>query len=117
MSSLEPLTTGTVAWAQLDPVLGKEYTGHRPVLVISSEDYLSLVTDLVIVLPITTIDRGWPNHIPVSPTHLLPEPSWIVTEQPRTISRARISKIAGRVDPPTLASVHRWLDIFWRPQR
>jgi len=104
-----------VAWALLDPVLGKEYAGHRPVLVISSDDYLSLVADLVIVLPITTVDRGWPNHLPVSPVDILPEPSWIVTEQPRTLSRTRITGTERRVDAETLEQVQLWLDIFLKP--
>ena len=115
MTADSGLAQGTVAWAQLDPVLGKEYAGHRPVLAISSDDYLSLVTDLVIVLPITTVDRGWPNHVPVSPDGFLPEPSWIVTEQPRTISRRRITKIDRRVDAKTFEQVALWLDIFLKP--
>jgi len=113
------MAQGTLAWAILDPVVGKEYSGHRPVLVISSDDYLSLVTDLVVVLPITTVDRGWPNHVPVVPGDVLPEPSWIVTEQPRTISRSRITRVDRRVDSDTLAMVMRWLGIFldipWPP--
>jgi len=110
------LAQGSLAWTKLDPVVGKEYAGHRPVLVISSDDYLSLVTDLVIILPITTVDRRWPNHVPVSPSDVLPEPSWIVTEQPRTISRSRITRVDCRVDSGTLAMVLRWLEIFldWR---
>jgi len=110
-----PLTPGSLAWAQLDPVLGKEYAGHRPVLVIASADYLSAVTDLVIILPITTVDRGWPNHVPVTPDDALPEPSWIVTEQPRTISRSRITRVDRSVDAATYHQVTQWLDIFLRP--
>jgi len=106
------LTQGTLAWAQLDPVLGKEYAGHRPVLVIASDDYLSLVADLVVVLPVTTVDRGWPNHVPVVPGDIQPEPSWIVTEQPRTISRSRITRVDRPVDAATYDQVTRWLDIF-----
>ncbi|MCL2736888.1 MAG: type II toxin-antitoxin system PemK/MazF family toxin [Propionibacteriaceae bacterium] len=115
MNTVPRLAQGMVAWATLDPVLGKEYAGHRPVLVIATDDYLSLVTDLVIVLPITTVDRGWPNHVPVPPTAALPEPSWIVTEQPRTIPRGRITRSGARVDADTFAEVQQWLDIFLRP--
>ncbi|MCL2803905.1 MAG: type II toxin-antitoxin system PemK/MazF family toxin [Micrococcales bacterium] len=117
MSTAGGLAQGMVAWAELDPVLGKEYAGHRPVLVVSSDDYLSLVTDLVIILPITTVDRGWPNHVAVNPAGVLREPSWIVTEQPRTISRSRISRADRRVDASTLDQVERWLDIFLKPAR
>lgn len=117
MSATAGLAQGMVAWALLDPVLGKEYAGHRPVLVISSDDYLSLVRDLVIVLPITTVERGWPNHVPVLPAQALPEPSWVVTEQPRTISRARLTRVGQLVDTATYAQVERWLDVFLKPAR
>lgn len=114
MSGLLGLTQGRVAWARLDAVFGKEYAGHRPILVISSDDYNNLVTDLVIVLPITTVNRGWPNYVPVSPDNVLPEPSWIVTEQPRTIARSRITRVGPRVDAEAFDQVQRWLDIFLR---
>ena len=115
MSRQLDLAQGVVAWAGLDPVFGKEYAGRRPVLVIASDDYLDLVEDLVIVLPITTVDRGWPNHVAVSPADCLPQPSWIVTEQPRTIARERILRVGLRVDSATLEKVRQWLDIFLRP--
>jgi mRNA interferase MazF len=35
-----------------------------------------------------------------------------MTEQPRTISRRRITGSAGHVDEATLATIHRWLDDF-----
>ena len=104
-----------VAWARLDPVLGKGCAGHRPVLVISSDDYLGLVEDLVIVLPITAVDRGWPNHVPVSPAAGLPEPSWVVTEQPRTVSRTRITRVGQMIDAEAFGHVQRWLDVFLKP--
>jgi len=33
--------------------------------VIASTGYLDAVTTHVIVLPISTVDRGWPNHIAI----------------------------------------------------
>lgn len=59
------LSTGTVAWAALAPVRGREQGGHRPVVVVASQGYLDAVTTLLLVVPITTTDRGWPNHVPL----------------------------------------------------
>lgn len=111
MSDLE-LAPGVVAWATLEPVRGREQGGHRPVLVIASTGYLDAVATLVIVLPISTVDRGWPNHIAVDGPSGLDRPSWIMSEQPRTLSRDRLTGIAGRVSPGCLDAVRLWLGDF-----
>jgi len=106
------LAPGTVVWAVLEPVRGREQGGRRPVLVVSSLGHLSAVTTLAIVLPITSVDRGWPNHVRVDGAADLRRPSWIMTEQPRTLSRERLTGVAGRVTDACLASVRTWLGDF-----
>jgi len=103
------LRQGTVVWVDLAPVKGREQGGHRPAVVISSPDHLSVITDLVIVLPATTVDRGWPNHVLlVGPTGIS-APTYAMTEQPRTLSRSRITGVAGEIDGQTLAELTMWL--------
>lgn len=111
MSDLD-LAPGVVAWATLEPVRGREQGGHRPVLVIASTGYLDAVTSLVIILPISTVDRGWPNHIAVDGPSGLDRPSWIMSEQPRTLSRERITGIAGHVSKRCLNATQVWLEDF-----
>jgi mRNA interferase MazF len=109
----EPLSPGAVAWVQLDPTRGREQAGTRPAVVLSSDGYLKAVPDLAIVVPVTTRDRGWPHHIQLSGPELsLPRASFAMTEQPRTISRHRISGSAGNVDEPTMAAIIRWIKDF-----
>lgn len=106
------LAPGSIAWATLEPVQGREQGGHRPVLVVASAGYLDAVTTLAIVLPVTTVNRGWPNHVRlVGPTGL-DHPSWAMTEQPRTLSRGRLTGVAGRVSQSCLDEVRRWLGDF-----
>lgn len=111
MSDLD-LAPGVVAWVTLEPVRGREQGGHRPVLVIASTGYLDAVTSLVIILPISTIDRGWPNHIAVDGPSGLDRPSWIMSEQPRTLSRDRITGIAGHVSQQCFNATQVWLEDF-----
>ena len=106
------LTPGDIAWVSFDPVRGREQGGHRPMLVIASAGYLDAVTTLVIGLPITTIDRGWPNHVAARGPSGLERESWIMTEQPRTLSRERITRVSGSVSPECLAEVRLWLSDF-----
>ena len=106
------LAPGTVAWASLDPIRGREQGGHRPVLVVASPGYLDAVTTLALVVPVTTTDRGWPNHVQLEGDISLRQSSWAMTEQLRTLSRDRITSLAGTVSPRCLGEVRVWLADF-----
>ena len=55
--------TGELWWAAPDPSVGRERAGRRPVLVISNARYHDAVTMLVVTVPVTSVDRHWPNHV------------------------------------------------------
>jgi mRNA interferase MazF len=103
------LSPGDVVWMKPDPSVGREQAGRRPAIIVASADYLAIVESLAIVVPLTAVDRGWPNHVPVN---TLAKPSWAMTEQVRTISRERIVSNSGRVDASTLASIRDWIRDF-----
>lgn len=106
----ERLQRGDVVWVQLDPTRGREQAGTRPAVVIANGGYLAAVPDLAIVVPVTTTDRRWPHHVRLAGAQLaLPQVSFAMTEQPRTISRARLTGRAGAVDDDTLAEITAWL--------
>lgn len=101
-----------VVWVNLNPVVGSEQAGHRPALVIASDDYLASVPNIVVVLPVTTRDRALPNHVRLSGDVGIEQTSFAMTEQPRTIDRRRITKRVGTVDDATMIDVRRWLADF-----
>ena len=47
-----------VWWAELDPQVGTEQAGRRPVIVVGSPLACSLPNRLALVVPCTTTDRG-----------------------------------------------------------
>jgi mRNA interferase MazF len=100
---------GAVLWASPDPSVGREQRGRRPVLVVSNVDYLETVATLALVVPLTTVDRGWDNHIRVTGEHGLGRETFAMTEQVRVVSRERFAALSGCVDAATLAGVRRWL--------
>lgn len=108
----DPLAHGELVWVRLQPAAGREQDGHRPALVVASDPYLRTVTSLAVVVPLTSVDRGWPNHVRVRGAHRLPSPSWAMTEQVRTIDRARITGRAGDADAATLREVAVYLGDF-----
>jgi mRNA interferase MazF len=102
---------GDVLWVAPDPTVGREQAGRRPAVVISGNDYLTVVQTLAIVVPVTSVDRDWPNHVRLGDVGLR-HPSWAMTEQVRTVSRARIVDRAGRVDTTTLDEIRGWIRDF-----
>ena len=110
---IDGIEPGTVVWVDLDPAVGREQAGRRPAVVVASAGYLSAVTELVIIVPATTKQRGWPQQVELTGSTLqLPQPTYAMTEQPRTISRQRISGTAGTVEDRCLDKIRRWLADF-----
>lgn len=91
---------------------GREQSGRRPVVVVAGAGYLRVVTTLVLCVPVTSVDRGWPNHVPLRGPTGLDRPSWAMTEQLRTLSRDRLVRSVGVVDRDTLGAVRTWLADF-----
>jgi len=79
------------------------------VLVISNARYHDAVTMLVVTVPVTSVDRHWPNHVRIPGGADLPRDSFAMTEQVRTISRARFVGRIGAVEADVLADVLRWV--------
>ncbi|TFH53033.1 type II toxin-antitoxin system PemK/MazF family toxin [Actinomyces viscosus] len=104
-----PVDSGEVWWALPDPAVGREQSGRRPVLVVSNERFHTTVTTLVVVVPVTTKDRGWPNHVELNAGVRMKQRSFAMTEQVRTISRQRLTKKIGVVEEPVLQNVREWL--------
>ncbi len=107
------LRRGMVAWAELDSVRGREQAGRRPALVIASDLYLEQADTLAIIVPATTNDRGWPNHVLLRGANLaLAQPTFAMTEQPRVVTRERLFDVVGTVDAATMREVDGWLRDF-----
>ncbi len=110
---MSDLRRGMVVWAELDPVRGREQAGRRPARVSASDAYLEQAATLAIIVPGTTNDRGWPNHVRLrGPDLTLGEPTFAMTEQPRVVTRERLFDVGGIVDAATMREVDRWLRDF-----
>lgn len=105
------LRSGDVVWAELSPVVGREQAGRRPVVIVSGDSHLQLADTMAIVVPVTSVNRGWSNHVNL-PGVELRQRSWAMTEQVRTISRDRIASALGRIDPLTLQNIRMWIHDF-----
>lgn len=104
---------GEIYRADLDPVVGSEQGGIRPVLIIQN-DIGNLHSPTVIVAAITSQMKKprLPTHVQVSPGESgLNKPSVILLEQVRTLEKRRLYKYLGRVDAPVMDRVDRALGV------
>ncbi len=77
--------------ADLNPTIGREQQGTRPVLVISN-DYENIL-DILTIIPITSLKDGrkiYPNELLLKDE--LEKPSILLCQQIRTISKERLIK-------------------------
>ena len=114
MELAAPVEPGEVWWALPDPAVGREQSGRRLVLIVSNERFHRTVTLLVVVVPVTTKDRRWPNHVELNAGAGMEQRSFAMTEQVRTISRQRLTGKIGVVEESVLRDVREWLVDYLR---
>jgi mRNA interferase MazF len=88
---------GEIRWANLSPTLGHEQSGLRPVLILSN-DVFNERMQIVIAIALTSKQPrfGFPLALEIDSAEL-PEKSWALMGQVRTLSAERIGKKLGLV--------------------
>jgi len=96
---------GDVRWADLNPTLGREQSGQRPVLVLS-HNIFNERSGTVIAMAITSQEQRakFPLTHELSKAGL-PKQSWVKISQIRTLSTERIGKKIGSVDSAELIRI------------
>src|SRR5688500_9728448 len=85
--------------AQLDPVVGSEQSGMRPVLVISNDEFNRAIPNAT-VLPLTSTPRRlYPSEVLI-PQGVAGQPreSIVLAHQIRTISQQRLGRPLGAIE-------------------
>ncbi|MBC7358668.1 MAG: type II toxin-antitoxin system PemK/MazF family toxin [Desulfacinum sp.] len=93
---------GDICWADLNPVIGSEQGGFRPVLILS-HDIFNEKSGTVIAMAITSQPQkaGFPLTFELTRTKL-PKKSWVKISQIRTLSTKRIGEKIGRISAEEL---------------
>jgi len=96
---------GDVIWADLNPSIGHEQSGRRPVLILSS-DVFNNRSGTVIAVAITSQEprAGFPLTLCLE-NEELPKRSWVKISQIRTLSVQRMGEKITRLSPENLARV------------
>jgi mRNA interferase MazF len=93
---------GDLVWANLDPTVGHEHAGRRPVVVLSA-DVFNEHSGTVIAMAITTRAQraGFPLTHELKAANLKKR-VWVKISQVRTLSIRRVGKKIGRLAPEEL---------------
>ncbi len=96
---------GDIVWANLDPTLGSEQSGLRPVLVLS-QDVFNDRSGTVIAVALTSQppSAGFPLTLELTDAKL-PKKSWVKISQIRVLSVKRLGKKLGRASADELKLV------------
>jgi mRNA interferase MazF len=96
---------GDVLWADLNPVIGSEQAGLRPVVVIS-HDVFNERSGTVIAVALTSQEprATFPLTLEITSTKL-PKRSWAKISQVRTLSVARLGRKIGRLSAEELQRI------------
>jgi len=101
---------GDVWLAHLDPTLGREQAGRRPVLVVSANAYNRGTSELIIALPVTSTLRSIPIHVRVRPPEGgLRVESTVLCDQIRALASRRFVHRLGRVTAGTMDAIEERL--------
>lgn len=112
--TIEPsLRRGDVFAGDLDPVLGHEQAGRRPVLVVSINPMNRSAAELVIAVPLTTTDRGSELHVRIEPPEGgLARVSFALPEMVRVLSTNRLGRRLGHASADTVEAVAKRVGIL-----
>ncbi len=100
---------GDICWASLDPTLGHEQKGRRPVLILSPLKY-NILSGLVVICPMTSKIKNYPFEVRIG------EKGVILSDHIRSISWQErnfklIMKSSSEIVPEVLNRIRFLLDI------
>ena len=105
---------GEVRVVDLDPTRGHEQAKTRPGIIVSDDRFNRSASGLVVVVPLTTANRGIPWHVRVGVEDGgVREESFAMTDQVRAVSRDRlVGDPWGRVSPGVMAAIEERLRLL-----
>ena len=95
---------GDIYYAELNPVIGSEQGGTRPVLIISN-NIGNRYSPTVIIAAITSRQSKLPTHYDLNGVSGLPADSIVLLEQIRTIDKKRLKERLARLDSLNMEAI------------
>lgn len=108
---MKKIIRGAMFYADLDPIVGSEQKGTRPVLIIQN-DLGNKHSPTVLVAPISTKkNKLLPTHILIKQFDKLRHDSIVMLEQIRVLDKSRLKGYMGMLESDTLEKVNEAIKI------
>lgn len=108
---MKNIVKGAIFYADLDPIIGSEQQGIRPVVIIQNE-MGNKHSPTVLVAPISTKkDKILPTHILVKQFDKIRHDSIVLLEQIRVLDKTRLKGYLGLLDKETMEQVNEAIKI------
>lgn len=108
---MKNIVRGALFYADLDPIIGSEQQGIRPVLIIQN-DVGNKHSPTVLVAPISTRkDKLLPTHILIKQFDKLRHDSIILLEQIRVLDKTRLKGYMGMLEQEQMKEVEEAISI------
>jgi mRNA interferase MazF len=113
MVGMTTVRTGEIWLAELDPTVGHEQGGRRPVVVVSSNGLHALPINMIVVVPLTSHDRGLVTQPRISGAQSgLRQASFARPEDIRAVDTGRLQRRLGQVSNEDLAEIRKVMRYF-----
>lgn len=109
----KPIIRGAIFYADLDPIVGSEQRGVRPVLILQN-DVGNKYSCTTMIAPITTKkfeEKLQPTQVKINQFNKLRPNSVILLEQVRTIDKSRLKGFVDMLDKSQMKDVEEALKI------
>ncbi len=109
----EPVRRGEMYYADLNPVIGSEQGGVRPVLILQN-DIWNHYSPTVVVAAITGKKKqpGMPTHYLLPAENGLEIPSLVLLEQIRTLDKTRLQDYIGLLPEKRMKGIDRAIAVI-----
>ena len=100
---------GNIYYAALDPVIGSEQGGTRPVLILQNDAGNKFGPTVIIAAITAKQKKNLPTHVSIE-IQELPKNSIILLEQIRTIDKQRLSEYVSQLTDSQMQKVEQAID-------
>lgn len=104
---------GDLYYADLDPVVGSEQSGYRPVVIIQNNkgNHFSTTVIVAAISSKPDVKAKLPTHCYIPAGNVLNHSSVVLLEQLRTLDKSRLSRYIGKLNQAYMDKVDRALII------
>lgn len=111
---MKKIVKGAMFYADLDPIVGSEQKGIRPVVIIQNE-MGNKHSPTVLIAPVSTKkDKILPTHILIKQFDKIRHDSIILLEQIRVLDKTRLKGYLGMLEEDTLKQVDEAIKISFQ---